>query len=60
MIMAALPPEALDHVLGSLRDYYLSYLEDEELETVGGELVLTAGAETRHVSGLAVGYSIAS
>jgi len=59
MIMAALPVEALDHVLASLRDYYLFYLEDQEIETVGGDLVLTAGAGTRYASGLALGYSVA-
>ncbi len=59
MIVAALPTGALDHVLASLRDYYLFYLEDQELETVGGDLVLTAGVETGYGSGLAVGYSVA-
>jgi hypothetical protein len=59
MIMAALPAEALDHVLASLRDYYLFYLEDQEIETVGGDLVVTAGTGTGHGSGLAVGYNVA-
>ena len=58
LIMAALPDAVLDQALASLRDYYLFYLEDQQLETVGGDLALAAGEDDDHQGEYAIGYSV--
>lgn len=60
LIMATLPEGALDQALSTLYDYYTFYLEDQQLDTVGGDLVLTTGQDSRvtEASGLAIGYSV--
>ena len=58
LIMAALPDEALDDALASLREYFVFYLKDQQLASVGHGLALAAGEDREGDANLAIGYSV--
>jgi hypothetical protein len=58
LMMAALPEDALDDALASLRDYFVFYLKDQEFATVGHGLARAASEDGEDEADLAIGYSV--